>query len=56
MGIETVQTLANLPVEALQNLMEKHGTDLWRKARGIYESPVIPYREQKSNKRLKSGI
>lgn len=48
MGIETVQTLASLPIEALQNLMGKHGTDLWRKANGIDESPVIPYREQKS--------
>lgn len=48
MGIETVHTLASLPVEALQNLMGKHGTDLWRKARGIDESPVVPYREQKS--------
>lgn len=48
MGIETVQTLASLPVEALQNLMGKHGTDLWRKARGIDESPVVPFREQKS--------
>jgi len=48
MGIETVHALSSLPVEALQNLMGKHGTDLWRKARGIDESPVIPYREQKS--------
>jgi len=28
--------------------MGKSGTDLWRKANGIDESPVIPYREQKS--------
>jgi DNA polymerase-4 len=48
MGIETVQLLSEIPVELLQNLLGKNGTELWRKAQGIDESPVIPYSEQKS--------
>jgi DNA polymerase-4 len=48
MGIETVKVLSEIPIEYLQNLMGKSGTELWRKANGIDESAVIPYREQKS--------
>lgn len=48
MGIETVRLLSEIPVELLQNLLGKNGTELWRRANGIDESPVIPYREQKS--------
>lgn len=48
MGVETVKTLSEIPVEMLQNLLGKNGTELWRRANGIDESPVVPYREQKS--------
>ncbi|MEP6727581.1 MAG: DNA polymerase IV [Bacteroidota bacterium] len=48
MGIETVKVLSEIPVELLQNLLGKNGTELWRRARGIDESPVIPFHEQKS--------
>lgn len=48
MGVETVKTLSEIPVEMLQNLMGKPGTELWRRANGIDETPVIPYHEQKS--------
>jgi DNA polymerase-4 len=48
MGVETVRTLSSIPVEMLQNLLGKNGSELWRRANGIDESPVIPYREQKS--------
>lgn len=48
MGLETVKTLSEIPVEFLQNLMGKHGVELWRRAQGIDESPVVPYHEQKS--------
>ncbi|HET9431436.1 MAG TPA: DNA polymerase IV [Chitinophagaceae bacterium] len=48
MGVETVKTLSEIPVEMLQNLMGKTGTELWRRANGIDETPVIPYHEQKS--------
>ena len=48
MGVQTVQTLSEIPVELLQNLLGKQGTELWRRANAIDESPVIPYSEQKS--------
>ena len=48
MGVETVKLLSQIPVEMLQNLLGKNGTELWRRANGIDESPVIPYHEQKS--------
>jgi len=48
MGVETVKVLSEIPLQLLQNLLGKNGTDLWRKANGIDDSPVIPYRKQKS--------
>lgn len=48
MGVETVKLLSEIPVEMLQHLLGKPGLELWRKANGIDETPVIPYQEQKS--------
>ena len=48
MGVETVKVLSEIPIEMLQNLLGKNGTELWRRANGIDNSPVIPYHEQKS--------
>ncbi|MGN6400691.1 MAG: DNA polymerase IV [Flavisolibacter sp.] len=48
MGVETVKTLSEIPVNMMHNLLGKNGIDLHRKANGIDETPVIPYREQKS--------
>lgn len=48
MGVETVKLLSEIPVEMLHNLLGKNGADLWRKANGIDDSPVVPYHEQKS--------
>lgn len=48
MGVETVKVLSEIPVELMQNLLGKSGVELWRRANGIDESPVIPYREQKT--------
>jgi DNA polymerase-4 len=48
MGVETVKILSEIPVEMMENLLGKSGIDLWRKANGIDETPVIPYHEQKS--------
>jgi len=47
-GVETVRTLAGIPIEMMETLFGKTGIDLWRKANGLDDSPVIPYREQKS--------
>ncbi|MEP7107270.1 MAG: DNA polymerase IV [Ferruginibacter sp.] len=48
MGVETVKVLSEIPVEMLQNLLGKNGTELWRRANGIDETPVVPFQEQKS--------
>lgn len=48
MGVKTVQTLSEIPVEMMENLMGKNGIELWRRANGIDDSPVVPYHEQKS--------
>jgi len=48
MGVETIRTLSLVPVEGLYKTLGKEGVELSRKANGIDETPVIPYREQKS--------
>ncbi len=47
-GVETVKVLSEIPMEMMENLLGKSGIDLWRKANGIDETPVVPYHEQKS--------
>lgn len=48
MGVETVKTLSEIPVQLMYNLLGKKGNELHRRANGIDESPVVPYREQQS--------
>jgi DNA polymerase-4 len=48
MGVETIKTFTEIPVKLVCNLFGKDGIDLHRKANGIDESLVIPFREQKS--------
>lgn len=47
-GIRTILTLSEMPVEVLQQLIGKNGVELWKKANGIDETPVEPYSERKS--------
>ncbi|AKK71311.1 DNA polymerase IV [Chryseobacterium gallinarum] len=47
-GIRTIGTLSEMPVEVLQQMIGKNGIDLWKKANGIDDTPVIPYSERKS--------
>lgn len=47
-GIRTIGTLSEMPVEVLQQMIGKNGLDLWKKANGIDDTPVIPYSERKS--------
>ena len=48
LGIRLIRTIAEMPVNMLESVFGKNGIELWRKANGIDESPVRPYREQKS--------
>ena len=47
-GIRTIQTLADMPVLVLQQMIGKNGGELWKKANGIDLTPVVPYAERKS--------
>lgn len=48
MGVRTVDTLRQMPVNFLVSAFGKNGLAIWNKARGLDESPVVPYTEQKS--------
>ncbi|GEN74843.1 DNA polymerase IV [Chryseobacterium hagamense] len=47
-GVRTIRTLSEMPVLALQQMIGNNGKELWKKANGIDENPVIPYSERKS--------
>lgn len=48
LGVRNIQTLSEMPIEVLHQLIGKTGSELWKKANGIDETPVIPYSERKS--------
>ncbi|MDN5477596.1 MAG: DNA polymerase IV [Chryseobacterium sp.] len=48
LGVKTIKTLSEMPVDVLQELVGKNGTTLWKKAHGIDDTPVVPYSERKS--------
>jgi DNA polymerase-4 len=48
MGVRTVQTLREMPVQFLVSAFGKNGIGLWNKAHGQDTSPIVPYTEQKS--------
>lgn len=47
-GIRTIQTLADMPVNIIQQILGKNGIELWKKANGIDYTAVEPYTERKS--------
>jgi len=48
MGVRTVATLHDMPLKFLYSAFGKNGISLWNKAHAIDDSPIIPFREQKS--------
>lgn len=48
MGISTIETLSNIPIEMMERVMGKNGIVIWRKANGIDPTPVYPYSERQS--------
>ncbi len=48
LGIRKIETLAEMPVDMLQQLLGQNGISLWKKANGIDNSVVEPYNERKS--------
>jgi DNA polymerase-4 len=47
-GIRNIQTLSEMPVEVLQQMIGKNGVEIWKKANGIDNNPIEPYTERKS--------
>lgn len=47
-GVRKIETLSQMPVEYVQQLIGKNGKELWKKANGIDFTPVEPYSERKS--------
>jgi DNA polymerase-4 len=47
-GIRTIQTLSEMPIDVLQKIIGQNGAEIWRKANGIDNTPVEPYSERKS--------
>ncbi|HEY0898726.1 MAG TPA: DNA polymerase IV, partial [Sphingobacteriaceae bacterium] len=48
MGVRQIYTLVQIPQELMFKILGQNGLVLWQKANGIDNTPVIPYREQKS--------
>ncbi|MDW3645792.1 MAG: DNA polymerase IV [Bacteroidia bacterium] len=48
MGVKKVKTLRGIPRELLECAFGKHGTMLYRRARGEDDAPVVQHSEQKS--------
>ncbi|MFY1047514.1 DNA polymerase IV [Chryseobacterium sp. GP-SGM7] len=48
LGVRKIETLSKMPIDVLQELIGKNGTELWKKANGIDLNPVIQYSERKS--------
>jgi DNA polymerase-4 len=47
-GIEKIETLQKMSIQALQNILGDHGASIWRKANGISHSPIEQHWEQTS--------
>jgi DNA polymerase-4 len=48
MGIQTIRTLQEMPVEMMEKVLGKNGNEVWKRANGIDATPVRPYSERKS--------
>lgn len=48
LGVRKIQTIQEMPLEMMQNVLGANGTLIWQRAQGIDHTPVIPYCERKS--------
>jgi DNA polymerase IV len=48
MGIISIGTLSQIPMEMMEKVLGQNGIVIWKKANGIDPSPVQPWSEQKS--------
>jgi DNA polymerase-4 len=48
LGVKRIQSIQEMPIELMQRVFGKNGVVMWKKANGIDNTPVMPYRERKS--------
>jgi DNA polymerase-4 len=48
LGIKKIKTVQEMPVNMMEKVFGKHGSTIWKKARGIDNTPVMQYSERKS--------
>src|SRR5690606_30280638 len=48
MGIHRIGTVQQLEAQPMRRVRGENGVTSWRKANGLDDSPVVPFREQKS--------
>jgi DNA polymerase-4 len=48
MGIITIETLSQIPMDMMERVLGQNGISIWKKANGIDATPVQPWSEQKS--------
>ena len=48
LGIKKIRTVQEMPVDMMARVFGKHGSTIWKKARGIDNTPVMRYSERKS--------
>ncbi len=48
LGIKKIGTIQEMPVEMMESVFGKNGINIWHKANGIDNSPVVAYNERKS--------
>lgn len=48
MGVVKIETVQQMPVELMENVLGENGRMIWKKANGIDNSAVEPYSERKS--------
>jgi DNA polymerase IV len=48
LGVKIIQTIQEMPPELMENVLGQNGVAIWRKARGVDDSEVVPYSERKS--------
>lgn len=48
MGIHRIKTVQDMEAQTMRRVLGENGVGIWRKANGLDDNPVTPYREQKS--------
>lgn len=48
LGVKKIHTVQQMPAEMMQSVLGKNGMEIWKKANGIDNSPVVPFNDRKS--------